>query len=389
MMNLKTIATTCLAVSGLALAQDGTVPASSFPTPASSSSSVAAPRTGLYTGVTKGNAAADNTVDQYSRRPTLIGDRQYFAGFGGADMQNAAYNFNLGGLNWFGAVTADSGTAPATIRFGAGSGTSWGAGLLLSIDRTYSQPTNNGTETTTYTAPSGIGIFGDFNLGSSDVYGQIGWNTGSFAGSTSTTTVPATGAETNVTNRTLSIMGGWKKDATVEGTHAINVEAQYDMEMHDDDRPVAPAADIDLSMSTISVMPSWGYIVKSNSDYGVFIGVNSLEQYITREQGSDYTVSLTPNIAFQKQLGKGFEGFSGFSVTALWDSNSDQPVDGASNSLMFTGFADVAVGLRWVKDNFAFEGSVNETLLKNGPQLVSGTGTPGGMFFEVGMALGF
>ena len=63
MMKLKTIATTCLAVSGLALAQENT---GSYPLSSSSSTgsntAVTAPRTGLYTGVTKSNAAADRTV---------------------------------------------------------------------------------------------------------------------------------------------------------------------------------------------------------------------------------------------------------------------------------------------------------------------------------------
>ena len=87
MTNLKAIATTCLAVTGLAMAQDN-ASTSAFPTPSSSSSSnssVSAPRTGLYSVVTKGNAAADKTVVDYTRRPTLIGNKQYFAGFGGAD----------------------------------------------------------------------------------------------------------------------------------------------------------------------------------------------------------------------------------------------------------------------------------------------------------------
>ena len=125
MTKLKTAAITCMAVSGLAgwaLAQENST--SAFPTPSgsSSASTVSAPRTGLYTAVTQGNAAADNTVDDFSRRPTLIGSKQYFAGYGGTDMQSAAYNFRLGSLNWFGAVAAGAGTSPATLRVGAGSG---------------------------------------------------------------------------------------------------------------------------------------------------------------------------------------------------------------------------------------------------------------------------
>src|SRR4051812_47059932 len=90
---LRTIATTCLAVSGLAMAQGASAPVPS------------APRTGLYGSVTRGNIAADNTVEDYSRRPTLIGDKQYFAGFGDADLGNAAFSLKGMGYNWFGEVT--------------------------------------------------------------------------------------------------------------------------------------------------------------------------------------------------------------------------------------------------------------------------------------------
>ena len=387
MTNLKTIATTCLAVSGLAMAQDGST--SAFPTPASSSSSsaVSAPRTGLYGSVVRGNAASDNTVVDYTRRPTLIGDKQYFAGFGGADMGNAAFAIRAGSLNWFGAVTGPTNASvgvPNTLTVGAGSGTSWGGGLMLAVNRTYTQPTNNGTETTTYFDASGFGVFGDFNLGSSDVYGSIGWNTGlATTGATenSVLTKPAAGAEDDDNNHSLSIMGGWKKDATTEGTHSFNIEASYVMAMQSLQNPT-----VDATTTQLTIMPSWGYIVKSNSDFAVFVGANSTEQYTAFEQGSTMSLGLSPNISFQKQLGKGFEGFSGFSVTGSFVSGSDIPVDGASNSQLLTGGADVLVGLRWVKDNFAFEGSLKEALLNNGPAIVGG-GAPG-MFLEMGISVG-
>lgn len=391
MTKLKTAAITCMAVSGLAgwaLAQENST--SAFPTPSGSSSAastVSAPRTGLYTAVTQGNAAADNTVDDYSRRPTLIGDKQYFAGYGGADMQSAAYNFRLGRLNWFGAVTAGAGTAPATLRVGAGSGTAWGGGLLLAVDRVHTKPAG-GTETTTYYDPSGIGAFGDFNLGSSDVYGAIGFNTGlpTVPGLENTVvTKPAGASEYTVSNHTLAVMAGWKKDATTEGTHALNIEGTYQMEMSSDETP--PAPDVDATTSVLTIMPAWGYILKANSDYSVFLGANSTEQYSAFEQGSAYSLALTPNIAFQKQLGKGFEGFSGFSVTGSWAATSDVPADGAETSNLLTGGADVTVGLRWVKDNLAFEGFLKESVLSNGPYLIGGNAGQG-LFLNIGLSLG-
>ncbi|HKP96465.1 MAG TPA: hypothetical protein VJ385_11975 [Fibrobacteria bacterium] len=392
MTKLKTAAITCMAVSGLvgwALGQDG-LSTSAFPTPSGSSSApnaVSAPRTGLYTGVTQGNAAADNTVDDYSRRPTLIGDRQYFAGFGGADMQSAAYNFRLGSLNWFGAVTAGGGTVPATLRVGAGSGTAWGGGLLLAVDRVHAKPAA-GTETTTYYDPSGIGVFGDFNLGASDVYGSVSFNTGlpTVPGSENTVvTKPAAASEFTVSNHTLSLMGGWKKDATTEGTHAFNIEATYQLEMSKDETP--PDPDVKATTTVLTILPAWGYILRANNDYAVFLGANSTDWYSAFEQGSAYSLALTPNIAFQKQLGKGLEGFSGFSVTGSWTASSDVPADGAEASTLLTGGADVTVGLRWVKDNLAFEGSLKESVLSNGPYLIGGNAGQG-LFMNIGLALG-
>jgi hypothetical protein len=383
MTKFNTIATTCLAVSGLAMAQGS--PATTAP---------AAPRTGLYGTVTQLNIAADNTVDDYSRRPTLIGDRQYFAGFGDADMANAAFSFKGAGMNWFGAVTgpitATSAGVPNTIRFGLGSGTAWGAGLLLAVDRVQ---TDLGTETTTYFDASGFGIFGDFNLGSSDVYGSVGWNTGyptvpPALPHNSVETVPAAGATTENIHHQLSVMAGWKKDATTEGTHSFNVEGSYVMGMHTND---AVTPNVDDKVNFLTLMPAWGYILRANNDYSVFVGVNSTESFIAEEvgtvDGSRYSLALMPNIAFQKQLGRGFEAFSGFSVTGSFASTTDEPAEGNSTSQLLTGGADVDVGLRWVKDNLAFEGNLKEAFLANGPYIIGGNANQG-LFWSIGLALG-
>ncbi|MEO6095832.1 MAG: hypothetical protein ABIW76_09150 [Fibrobacteria bacterium] len=384
MMKLNTIATVCLAVlgqMGFANAQDRTS-TGAYPTPTSSSTS--APRTGLYTGVTKSNAAADNTVDDYSRRPTLIGDKQYLAGWGTANLVNAAYSIQGNGFDWFGSVLAlDS---LSQIRAGLASGTAWGAGVIFGVNRLHTKTATPSTETTTYYAPSGFGIFGDFNLGSSDVYGQIGWNTGvpSLGGLQNSvlTKPPSPAPKDDDQNHTLSFMAGWKKDATTEGTHAYNLEVGYSSEMRSLENPT-----FDETFNTISVMPAWGYILRANSSYAVFLGTNGLLSYLQPENGSAYTIALSPNFAFQKQFGKGFEGFSGFAVTASWDSQSDLPVDGAEASQLLTADADMAVGIRWVKDNFALEGSLKETVLANGPFVVGGNSGQG-LLASIGISLG-
>jgi hypothetical protein len=384
MTKLNTIATTCLAVSGFAMAQVSPAP----------TTAPAAPRTGLYSSVTRGNIAADNTVDDYSRRPTLIGDRQYLAGYGGGELANAAFSIKGKGMNWFGAVTgpvrAVAGS-PDSLRLGLADGTAWGAGLILATHRTYAK--NAAGETTTYFDGSGLGLFGDFNLGSSDVYGSIGWSTGFPVGAgahnSSLFDPAAAGSNVEINHHQLSIMGGWKKDATAEGTHSFNIEATYVMAMHTDDTP--PAPDVDDNANILAIMPMWGYILRMNSDYSVFVGVNSRETYQSTDVGGVtsgmYSLELTPNICFQKQLGHGFEGFSGFSVSGSYSATT---IDNASNdesSDLLTGGADMTVGLRWVKDNLAFEGSLSEALLSSGPNFVGG-GTPG-LFGQIGLSLGF
>ncbi|GEM_PF-2274813 len=385
MIKLNTIATVCVAAAGLAgwvKAQENTT-TGSFPTP-SSTSSVSAPRTGLYSGVTKGNAAADNTVDDFSRRPTLIGEKQYLAGWGTANLVNAAYSIQGNGFNWFGAVLAlDS---LSQIRAGLAKGTSWGAGVIAGVNRIHAKAATGGVETTTYYEPSGFGLFGDFNLGSSDVYGQVGWNTGlpSAPGLQNSvwTKAPAPLPEDDDQNHTLSFMGGWKKDATTEGTHAVNIELSYTSEMIRLKNPT-----LEATLSTINVMPAWAYILRANSSYSVFVGANGLLSYLHPENGNAYDVSVSPNFAFQKQFGHGFEGFSGFSVTASWSSETDLGVAGEEGSQLLTGGADMAVGLRWVKDNFAFEGALKDVVLANGPYLIGGNAGQG-LMSSVGISLG-
>jgi hypothetical protein len=342
-----------------------------------------APRTGLYTGVTKGNAAADNTVDDYSRRPTLIGDRQYLAGYGSGSLVNGAYSLKGMGFNWFGQVTAlDS---MSLLRVGLGQGSSWGAGITAAVNRIHAKAANNTTETTTYYEPSGLGLFGDVNLGSSDVYGEISFHTGldSVGGlQNSVWTNPAVGPEDDDKNHTASAMAGWKKDATTEGTHALNVELLFLMQSINLENPT-----LDNTVNEFRVTPSWGYIVRANSSYSVFIGTNAMLDFIHPEDGNYMAVVLSPNFAFHKQLGKGFEGFSGGSVSGQWLTQWDTQADGFESSKMQTFGADVAVGLRWVKDNLAFEGSLSESLLSSGPNFVGG-GTPG-LFGQIGLSLGF
>jgi hypothetical protein len=385
-MKHNTIAIASMAVSilaGMASAQD-TFSTTTTTTTATVATATAAPRTGLYTGVTKGNAAADNTVDDYSRRPTLIGEKQYLAGWGGpTNLVNAAYSIQGHGFNWFGSVLALD--TLAQIRAGLASGTTWGAGVIVGVRREFTKDPAPGGETTTYFAPSGFGVFGDFNLGSSDVYGQVGWNTGvpSLGGLQNSvlTKLPSPAPEDDDQNHTLSIMAGWKKDATTEGTHAYNLEGSYTSEMRSLENPT-----VDENYNTINLLPSWGYILRANSSYSVFLGTNGLVSYMKPEDGGAYAIAISPNFAFHKQFVWGFEGFAGFSVTGSWYSEKDIPVDNSDYSLLLTDGADMAVGLRWVKDNFALEGGLQEAFLANGPNFIGGGSQ--GLLGSIGLSLG-
>jgi hypothetical protein len=398
MMKLKTIAIACMTASGVtggAFAQDG-LATGSFPTPSSSSSSaVSAPRTGLYSSVTKGNAAADNTVDDFTRRPTLIGDKQYFAGYGNDSLQSGAYSFQGIGFNWFGAMVG--GANPDEVRVGVGSGTAWGGGLIVSFDKNTVETAAGKTKTVI--EGDGFGAFGDFNLGTSDVYGQVALYTGFDALNPPTdhyTKVePQTGPTVETTNSLINVMVGWKKDATTEHTHALNAEVTYNYSSNE----VDPSTPTDkTTLNELIVALSHGYILKASTDYSVFLGVNgglswqSAKQETPDLDASHIGVFASPNLAFQKQLGKGFEGFSGGSVTLSYDTYSDMPVPFAAGAPtdateLLTAGADVAVGLRWVKDNFALEGGLKESVLANGPYIVGGNAGQG-LFYNLGISLG-
>lgn len=357
-----------------------------------SPSAPAAPRTGLYEAVTKLNAAADNTVDDFTRRPTLINGKQYFAGFGGADLVSGAFSFQASGWDWFGAALG--GPEPDEIRAGLASPGAWGGGVLLSLAKS-SFDTPAGSAKSTLEG-DGFGLFGDFSLGNSDVYGQLALYTGfDNLSPVADNYLRAAGVEQK--NTLVNLIGGWKRNATTEGTHALNAEAilNYSMKRNE----AAPTDSV-----TFTALDLWfyhGYILKQAPGYSVFLGSNSevllqFEDWNTDpEDRGHYRVAVTPNLAFQKSLAWGFEGFAGGSVTVSWDrfdgsapnTFSPAPAGADERTDFLTGSADVALGLRWVRENLAVEGILSDALLANGPQFIGGDGASG-MFLQVGVSLG-
>lgn len=399
MKPFRTGVVACAVYSTLAFAQSDYSASLATPAPAAkpaSSGDKVGPRTGLYGSVMKGNAASDNTVDDFTKRAHLI-DRQYLAGWGGADLVNAGYSFEAIGFNWFGA--AYGGATPDEVRFGLASEGKFGGGLMLALNKVSTEDSLLG-KTKTVLETDGFGAFGSFALGNAgDVYGELSVLTGfDDLGSGNDNYVkldppaPATGSE--VTPRVIHVMAGWKKDATTEGTHALNAELILNIENWESKVGTATAK---RGINDFQLWFYHGYILKDAGTFKVFTGSNSLVQFQTRDWDAAPTdrsigvVSVTPNMSFQKTLGHGFEATAGAGVTAAWISQTNMP-SGANNldksTTFLTGGADMAVGLRWVYENFAFEGAVKELMLSNGPQFIGGNAAPG-MFAQIGLSVGF
>ncbi len=400
MKPFRTGVVACAVYSTFAFAQSDYSAALATSAPAAkpaSSSDVVGPRTGLYGSVMKGNAASDNTVDDFTKRGHLI-DRQYLAGWGGADLVNAGYSFEAIGLNWFGA--AYGGGSPDEVRFGIASAGKFSGGLMVALNKVSTEDTlaTVSTKTKTVLETDGFGAFGSFAIGNAgDVYGEVSVLTGFDDLATGNDNyIKFDPAGTEVTPRIIHLMGGWKKDATAEGTHALNAELILNVESWEN-KPAAAAATAKRSITDVQLWFYHGYILKDAGTFKVFAGSNSLFQFQTRDWDSAPTdrslavVSVTPNMSFQKTLGHGFEATAGAGVSVAWVSLTNMP-SGANNldqsTSFFTAGTDMAVGLRWAYENFAFEGAVKEALLANGPQFIGGNAAPG-MFAQIGMSVGF
>jgi hypothetical protein len=347
------------------------------------------------------NAASDNTVDDYTRRPTLINNLQYIAGYGGADMANGAFSFQGGAFNWFGSLTSRAGAVagqpnPDDVRFGLANRT-FGAGLMLAMSKSSTDVDGVGSTRTTLEA-DGYALFGDFNLGGSDVYGEIAMRTGfgAFDGLDHNIKIdPDVGATQEDKNLMFQFLVGWKRDATTEGTHAVNAELALSVDSKKDQ---IGAPDTAQALS-VSLGFAHGYIAKQTTGFSAFLGSNAILLYESLNPNdpladeSAVTLAVIPNASFQKTLAKGFEAFVGASVAlaVVYDKVEPPPGGDTDSWLVISDGADVAAGLRWVYENFAIEGHLNETLLFNGPYLVGGTASPmfGGTGGAIGLSVGF
>ncbi len=352
-----------------------------------------APRTELYEGVVKSNVAADNTVTDYTRLPHLLGGRQYIAGFGDLDLVNAAFAFGDSHMNWFG--LARSSADEDELRAGVAFGDAFGAGLILALNREHIE---GGAPATITHEGQGFGLFGSFNLGGSSVYGEAALYTGfaNLSDNVHNSINPETGDPTNFSK--FHFVAGWNMQAQAQGDHAMNAELSFGLSSGEVPGPPA----FEPSRTDIALWFQHGYLMLQRDGFSVFAGSNNGFVYAAAEQltagGPDLSgmaFAISPNMAFQKTLPKGFEVQAGISATlaylsGLAGTNLDQDetllITGDTPFQRATG-ADMSVGLRWQHENFAFEGSVQETLLSNGPQFIGG-GAPG-LFGQIGMTVGF
>jgi hypothetical protein len=186
-------------------------------------------------------------------------------------------------------------------------------------------------------------------------------------------------------------MAGWKKDATTEGTHSLNLEGAVNILSVDS---AGPPKTTDNALA-LSLVFSHGYILKAGTGYSVFLGSNTAFIYTSFDppgsaaDGHTMTLAVMPNLVFHKDLGHNFElssgGSAGLSLNMY--SKAEVPDLGFAKSghTLLTSNAEINLGLRWVKDNFAFEGSVNESLLQSGPNFISGMNNS--MFGRIGVSL--
>ena len=343
-----------------------------------------APRTSAYADVMV-NAAADNSVVDYTKRPTLIGDQQYIVGSGGAkDLVNGAFSIKGGAYNWFGSMTANTVPTggPDMINLGLAN-TVFGAGVAVALGKT--DVTVAGSETRTTYNMDGLGLFGNFRLSSSsDVYGKLSVTTDYKGDPTLDIYLKDDGGPTEVKNSVFGVMAGWKKDANKEGDHSLNLEGTLNIGSKKDG-----ATPDTGSLLDVKVVLSHGIILKQTPGFAVFAGSTTGFRFLgeTRNKidSTALQIGISPNIEFQKTLAKGFEAFSGAVINVNFVSD-EQGTAYSDWALMTTG-ADVSVGLRWNYENLALEGKITDAILFDGPDLIGGTAP--GLFGEVGLAVGF
>jgi hypothetical protein len=327
--------------------------------------------------------------------PHLIGQQQWVAGYGGADMRDASATFIASGFNWL--VDLKSNTnpnGPDLLKIGMAQDGVFGAGLILGLART-NEDEQSGNETSTTYAGTTYGAFGSAALGEGNLFGSLYYS----VNPNNNVTVKNT-SETKSTNSLIHVDVNYAQFGSNQGDFSYSGGILADFGSGE------PAVGDTVSSSSYELSGALGYLAASSEGQAVVLGVNGSLSYNGSESNglrvllsgdssyvnkySGMALSFRPHVAFQKSLPKGFEIFSGAGVTFDWMSGTDAP-DGPDNdvssSWLATNSGDVNVGLRWSHENFAIEGQVAEQLLLDGPDMIGGSAP--GLFSQVGISYGF
>jgi hypothetical protein len=370
-----------------------------------------APRTPAYDDVMQGNIAADFSTNAYLVRPHLI-ETGFISGSGltggpGAGTGNAALSFEGMGIHWLAAM--DNTPAILNVRAGMGIANLFGAGILYELNKSgFSTKGGAVVYDSSYTGiGDGMGIFGSYNLlDMLSVYGEVTYATG-YASSAMKAENTTTTITNEIKNGTTQIVAGGIMDASGEGTHALGGKVIMTFSGYESITKTGPTTVTNDKWSTfaLDVIGSYGTPLRKSDEFAVFLGgdldigysnfKDKQTPYFPAQKTGEFRIGITPNAAFQKTLGKGFEVQCGASVPAFaWRrfTAETSPVEDRS-SIMTTIGGSVDLGLCWRIDNFAFEGELSNNLLQNGPYFIGGgqgaTNNGPGMFGNVGVSMGF
>jgi hypothetical protein len=305
------------------------------------------------------------------------------------------------------------------LRLGIASTDIFSAGLMYTLDRSHgSYNDNNAPDSTffnehdesfdedTINTGNGIGLFGSIRLGDAgDLYGNALMSTGPYQQTITTTYEDTNRTDTRQVNRRLALTAGFARDAQGEEEHAFDLRGSIIWVTYTVDDTGGDYT-TDTSNVTFYLRPSYGYSFIETDDFAVYVGThltgmlafnsNNLDDISrgTSEGSSIMYASLSPNLSFQKVLGKGFDmQFGGSADLIRWQRrviNISQE-DADPDKRVYTDFSsptyNVSLGLRWTYEDLAVEGTLNQTLMRSGPNFISG-GT-NDMFGHVGISLGF
>jgi hypothetical protein len=404
----KAVAVSALSVyacAGLLNAQDtGSLYAPSTE-PVQQSVQSTVPRSISYGTVMQNNIAKENTTNDLLTRQYLLDDQFVTGEYGAAGASgSAAISFKALGFNWFGSART-TGAAPnqsAEIVAGVGKTDAFGVGLVYDLANTNDEnlPATPNTKHSTNWAPAGVGVIGSMNIGFGGIYGGVKMYTDpAFSRKTEVTPPGAATTTTTADNSRTEVSAGWLKSSDAEREHSLGIDLNVAMESHVTKTDPGGAKTVDNSSLDVVGVAHYGiplakkenYVVLVGSDLGVAMISTKDDMTLANPKKTETsTIWVEPNVAFQRELGAGFEMQAGasarFAELIMGSSTNNANAESKTGSV-FSEYYNVLLGLSWVHENLRVEGRINPALLANGPNVIAGSVNP--MFASVGLVLGF